>query len=547
MRLSVSALALIVAGAAHADEVMLRADVTAATVYLLGAELTRQAEVDLPAGTHRIYMAIPDLNWGQLPEVSVTGARMIGQPVPVEDQPLDEGVLDLPDQAAARIAVEQAEDAVEQIAEQIAASEVAIRSAEVQLAYLNAISTGGSEGIDMPGSAELLATLLTTLGAEMARASEELRTARVARQELHEDLIARQGDLDDANQALRRLKPFGDTVDMIAVDVTLEAAGDVVLTTHYLTDAAAWRPSYRLDLASETGALDITRSIVLEVDQTMIWRDVAVDFSTTDPIRRRSPRSVGPDPARLHEPLRPAPSLRDSAEMSIGAGIAAEPVVIVEEAAAPIEMISNGLALTYVYPTPVSIGEQSMITLPFDTLSFEADLTNLAIPRRDMTAFLMAEFENTSDEPILPGWARFYRDGAPLGEGELTLLPSGAETEMAFGPLDHLRLTWQDLSLDEGDRGIFVQSNTQDRQVSFTVENSSASAEEVRVLYATPFAEQEDLEVDVTLSPQPDERDIDDLRGVVAWDVTIAPGETQEFGMGVSFDWPEGQVLNWQP
>jgi hypothetical protein len=94
---------------------------------------------------------------------------------------------------------------------------------------------------------------------------------------------------------------------------------------------------------------------------------------------------------------------------------------------------------------------------------------------------------------------------------------------MAFGPLDHLRLTWIDLSLDEGDRGFFVSENEQRRRIAFGREHVRHGGT-VRLLYATPFAEQEDIEVDVRFSRAPDATDVDDLRGVSAWDLDRRTG-----------------------
>jgi hypothetical protein len=69
----------------------------------------------------------------------------------------------------------------------------------------------------------------------------------------------------------------------------------------------------------------------------------------------------------------------------------------------------------------------------------------------------------------------------------------------------------------------------------------------VRLIYALPFAEQEELEVDLDLSLAPDERDVDGARGVAAWNLTLAPGASRTIRMDVEFSWPEGQVLNWTP
>jgi hypothetical protein len=106
---------------------------------------------------------------------------------------------------------------------------------------------------------------------------------------------------------------------------------------------------------------------------------------------------------------------------------------------------------------------------------------------------------------------------------------------------------WIDLSLDEGDRGIFISENEQQRRVAFSVENTSGNAETVRLLYATPFAEQEDIDVDVQFSRAPDETDVDDLRGVAAWDLDVAPGETARIEMTVELTWPDEMMLNWRP
>jgi len=203
--------------------------------------------------------------------------------------------------------------------------------------------------------------------------------------------------------------------------------------------------------------------------------------------------------------------------------------------------------VVYDYTDPVSIGPSGMVTLAFDALTLDVRLENRAVPRRDATAFLLAMGENTTGEPILPGPATFFRDGDLMGDSTLPLVPPNAEVDMAFGPLDHLRLTWQDLSLDEGDRGIFITENEQQRRVAFSVENTSGTVETVRLLYAVPFAEQEDIDVDVTFSRPPDETNVDDLRGVAAWDLEVPAGETTRIEMSVDLAWPDEMMLDWRP
>jgi uncharacterized protein (TIGR02231 family) len=424
----------------------------------------------------------------------------------------------------------------------LARRDAEIQGLQTQLAYLTALTRGGAEGATMPADPATLTELLATLGAETARINTELQAARETRRadedRLEEALLAQRA----AEITLQALTPFGTESMGIRVDVQAAEATSGTIEITYLTSDAEWQPTYSLNLDSETGRLGIDRAITLRRYGAAAWRDVAVRFSTAIPNRRRFPAAVGPDPVRIAQPM-PAPSVRSglaTADMEV----MMEPAVVTEDRAA---IIVSGLSVVYDYATPVSIGPSGEVMLPFDDLSLDMDLENRAVPRRDSTAFLVAMGDNTTGETILPGYARFFRDGDLIGDGFLDLIPPGGEVEMAFGPLDHLRLAWIDLSLDEGDRGIFISENEQRRRVAFSVENTSGTAEPVRLFYATPFAEQEDIEVDVRYSRAPDETDVHDLRGVSAWDLEVAPGETARIEMTVELTWPDEMTLSWQP
>lgn len=540
--------------AAHADDILIRADLTDATVYGAGADVSRSGTASLPAGRHRLLIAMPDIFAAQLPQIVGPETVRFGPPQVIQNHPVAEGALDTPEQAAARATVDTAEQDLQDAQDALTQADAAIRAIEAQQGYLAGILRGGDNGVAMPEDPTLVPQFLATLGEQTARLADELLTAQVARRDLVEAVDDAQRTYSEAVQALQALSPFGLNTGVIAVDVTVPEDIEAEITLDYFTHEAAWRPSYELDLDSDTGALEVERFVTLQTTGAARWEDVAVTFSTSDPDRTREPSELSSIPARLIEPVAeslgrvggfadvaPAPAI---AQYGAGYANVTAPVVVVE---APVEAEFDGLSVTYRYPAPVSVGPSGQILLPFDSLDLEMELENRAVPRWDETAFLVAMGENDTGEPILPGEARFYRDGALIGEGSLPLIPAGAEAEMAFGALDHLQLVWIDRSLAEGDWGLFVSSSTQSREIAFGVENTGTEAETVRILYATPYAEQEDLDLDMTLSRQPSEEDIDDLRGVHAWDIEIASGETELVEMVVDFEFPEGQILDWRP
>ena len=547
MRYSLTLIAALLATTAQADEFLARADVTAATVFLGGvARIDRQVSVEVPAGAHEVLLAVAPGIWMEAPQVSGTGNARIGA-LSVEDgYRIEEGALDTDDVVAARTVIDGLEADIDALEAGIAEASAAVQAAALQRRYLEGVTAGGDDGAPLASEPDLLAQMLTTLGTQMTLVADAARQAEAARNLLIDDLREVQDDLTGARAALAALLPFGDQVRVVRVPVV--AASDTVLdlTLTHFSSGASWQPEMQFWLDSEASEVTVSRDIVLSQNSAERWRDVAVSVSTADPNRPRAPVEVATRPARIVDPAQARVTGGVGVFSADQASVAefAEPVIAVAETAT-IQRV--GASFSYSFAGPVSMAPQESSRQAMDPLIFEADLFNQANPRSDDTAFQMAILENDSGEPILPGRASYYRDGALLGEGFVDLLADGDSIVIAFGALDHLLLDWRDLSLDEGEEGVFSRSDTQARSVEFSVENTSDAPEEVRLLYALPFAEQEELEVDLDLSLAPDERDVDGARGVAAWNLTLAPGASRTIRMDVEFSWPEGQVLNWTP
>ncbi|MFW5654489.1 MAG: DUF4139 domain-containing protein [Roseicyclus sp.] len=540
--LRAAALALCLPVPAYAEDILLRADIAQALVFARGAEVTREALLDLPAGRHSLLIPMRDLGDPSLLQVAGPEGLRISAPVALDAIPIPEGALDSEPEARARAALDRAVDAVRAARDALALRDADIAGIEAQLDYLAALAMGGADGAAMPADPAGVAQILETLGAETARLGRMLQDARIARREDEAALEARLRDREAAEIALEDLDAFGLQSRGIRLDIEAAAATTGALAITYLTPDAGWRPGYTLRLDTAAARLAVTREVTVFSESAATWRDVAMRVSTALPDRRRAPSEVTPDPVRIAEPPpEPAPFRADLAMSGLAPLAEAAPV---EDAAA---LVVDGLSVLYDIAAPVSIGPTGQVTLPLDTATLDVSLENRAVPRRDATAFLVATGENASGAPLLPGRAQFFRDGDLVGSGTLPLVPAGGEMELGFGPLDHLRLFWRDLSLDEGDRGLFTNESAQRRRIVFGVENTSATPEAVRLLHAAPFAEQEDLELELSFVPAPDEMDVDDLRGVAAWDLTVPAGAETRIEMLLDLAWPEDMILTWEP
>ncbi len=98
-----------------------------------------------------------------------------------------------------------------------------------------------------------------------------------------------------------------------------------------------------------------------------------------------------------------------------------------------------------------------------------------------------------------------------------------------------------------GDTGFVSRSNTRRETIAFSVDNLSDKIKDVRSFYPLPVSEQEELEIDFRFNPPMDAENVDDKRGVAAWDMTLQPGEKQTVEINIDMTWPEGQELRWSP
>ena len=542
-RSAVSLLALVAALPAFADEVTVQAPVAAVTVYPDGAELTRRASAELPAGTHTVFLPYAGLDdLSALPRIATSEGVTIGTLGFRRDMSVDREALFTEGQAAAWAEVERLTDAADAAADARAAAAARLKALEARLAFLDKVEPGEA------ATAESVLALAASIADQVAEAEVAAVEARAALRPLDDAIEEATAALKDAQAAFDRLSPPAETADMISVEVTLAAAGPVTLELTELASYAWWEMDYDIDLDRDAGALEIDRKVIVAQNTGEVWSDVALTLSTARPGEAVSPAPVFPDQARIEEPrdlarATAAPMSLDAMEGAYAA--APEPVMEAEMKTASMQL--DGLALSYVYPEPVTVASNEAAELALDTLDLEAEPMIWASPRRDETAFTVARFTNTTEEPILPGMANILRDGHLVGRQPVEMIPAGAETEMGFGPIEGLRLATIFERNAEGDTGIISRSNTREQKMIFTVENLTGEPQALRAFFPLPYSEQEDLRVRVTASPEPDETDIERARGVSAWDMSVAPGETAEVTITVALDWPEGMDLYWYP
>ncbi|CTQ48949.1 mucoidy inhibitor MuiA family protein [Jannaschia donghaensis] len=525
-------------GIATAADFPLTAPVTEAEIYLQGAMLLRTGAVDLPAGDHRLL--VPHSDGARLPDIALTGATLGA--VEVLPDAVADGRAYLTDPQQTALDAYEAALEAEQLAQDARLrAEAAVTAAQTQLAFLQSIDAAGLDALNAEAMLATLDVIETRVAlAEIARADARaaLRAAERAVRDAGFDRAQAKLDLDATGATLG-------SVSLLAIGVSVAQAGPVGVAIEAFSQQAGWATKYDVALDADEG-VTLDRKVEVWQRSGLPLTEIAVTLSTADPFAQTEPAFVPPDQARLREEAvesvatsslqRAAPA---PAQFEAMADAGPEPIVA--------QANFDGPVVTYDYPRPVTLPINGSLTLALDTLTLDARVFNRAAPRTDETAFLMAEVTNSTGEPLLPGIATIYREGARIGDTPLPLMPAGDEVELAFGPQQHLRLEFAALDNATGDRGLFFTSGTRTQDMVFRIRNLSDEAEVIETRFALPYSEEEDLEVRVTTDPAPDTRDVEDRRGVAEWVLDVAPGSETEVEIGVTLEWPEGETLIWQP
>lgn len=533
---------------ALADTVTSSAKVDKVTIYPGLAKVSRIVTLDLPAGQHDII--VPDLPANLSPEgirlfapetLRLGAVSLSSDRLPVTPDPDTAAII------AAKAEVTRLENILRQRNDDIAAIRLRVQAAEEQLAFLRSLSQNSAQKTLTASSIDDIRALSEMVGSQALAIKQAAFTAE---QEAKAAERAREDDekaLADARQALAALNAPQDAGAVLSFTVETATTGQTSVTIDSFEFGANWAPVYDMRLSTkDTPVLDIDRSVVISQETGQDWENVQLVLSTARPGEQIAPSPIFARPRRIISEEDLAKSgLVTAQSRTLADGVASmmmEAPVAMEEATATTNF--NGATVSYDYPGRVDIRNGvDDLRLPLDQLQFDARVWAQAVPARDTIAYRMAEFSNTSDEILLPGDAIIFTDGTMIGFDALPLVAAGADIEMGFGPLDGIRLTRTVPNRSEGDKGVFSSANQLKEAAILKIENLTTQPWDILLRDAVPYSEQDDLQVDISATPQMTRVDPAGRRGILEWDIAVPAGQTAEVALDYTLTWPNGYVL----
>ncbi len=556
MRRAVAFCALsIIATQALAADIKGTSAIDAVTVYPAGAEITRIGKLKIERGEHTLLFA-------DLPAEAVASSiRVEGKATgKLEIGSVDTRVVQVPraDEAATATERRRVEDAIQKLKDDKAAVQASVTAAETQRRLIESLTQLPSRPAPANGPAAPPPDW-NQLFALIGERTADVQAAILAAQVTTRDIDRQIRDLEGK---LASLAPTRRARTEVKVSVAAAGALEAEIVIRYQVGRAAWTPYYDARLTTGTKAqapkLHLVRRASIEQRTGESWENVALSLSTARPSAGTAApllstlvvdyESDRPPPAPAPRAMPSSGGLRNAPATSRVAQAADDraeaDAVAAEEARAKVDVQAfqavYGIAGRVTVP---ETGETKRVQI--DTMELDPALAVRAVPKRDEKAYLYAKIAVARGTPLLPGSVSLFRDATFVGNGRFPLLAPGEEHELGFGVDDAVRVRYAIAEEKRGETGIITSSKTDTRSYRITAKNLHPRPIQLTVLDQIPVSQNADIKVELTGKTAPSRRDVDDKRGVMAWDATLAPDEERIIEFGYRATWPAAKNVTY--
>lgn len=545
---------------ALAADVLPSSRIDSVIVFPSGAEVTRLAKLKITAGEHTLLFT-------DLPAQAVPGSiRVEGKATGrLEIGAVDTRRMLVPRSDPLRLASERRaiEQEIEKLKDERGLVEADAAAASTQLQLVQKLAE--LPGFPVPPSPQGhppqpdWSALYTMIGQRSAEAHKAVLSARVRMRDIDRRI-------EDHEKKLAALAPAQDERTEVKVAVAAGEPLDAELTIRYQVGNASWLPYYDARLA--TGArnapprLSFVRRAAIQQRTGEDWTDVALQLSTARPGAGTAapdlfPLTVDFEPDMpMPRPMAAPPPQSRSLGGSREATDSAMPGVMAESAPAQPAMVAaeerkvaiEAAPFQAVYTVPgkltvMGTGEQKRVQI--DEAAVEPTLIVRTVPRVDPKGYLYAKVAMPKTSAFLPGQVSLFRDGTFVGNGRLPLLAPGEEHELGFGADDNVRVRHAIVEEKRSEQGLISQTKADVRSFRITARNLHQRPISVVIMDRMPVSQHQDIKVELTGRQPPTRRDIDDKRGVIAWELRLEPDQEGVVEFGWRVQWPGAKRLQY--
>ncbi len=549
---------ILAVGSALAQEKVVTTKISAVTVYLDRAEITRTAETYLTLGDHElVLMDLPTAMQDQSLRISGGGTAS----AKITDIKIELEYLDTIPKGRLEGLKEKLESL--QAEERVYSDRLSLLSREKDLLdqIKSSVVSQTQNKDQVRPTMDDWTKLFTFYDSNAGKINEEIRDLEKKRSDVGQRRSIVQKQI---NQLSGYSKP---SRKKVTVSVSVTKAGNVTLTPSYVLGGARWYPVYDLRVNSEDQSVEMVYYAMVAQQTGEDWTNVQLSISTARPnISANMPTlaswylnveqygldksalsalgaSGGSGGARSGYRSYAKKAKEDEGDF---AAEEARDESLLEMETAVVETRSTSVVFTI--PKATSIPADNFDhKVAISTQKLTAELEYSAVPKLSSLAYLKGRIENTTDVPFLSGRVNVFFGNNFVGTSSIgTVIPT-EKFDAFLGVDDAIKIKREQIKDYQSEKGLFSKTTKKVFEYKITVESFRRSTDSITVYDQFPVSSDERIKVTaVTPEFDKDQNVIKHPYGVVArqgngvveWRLRIKPKEKVEMRIKYIVEYP---------
>ncbi len=501
--------------------------ITAAKVFLQGAQVSRAASASIPAGASTmVFTGLAQALDPQSIQVTGKGGYTIlsvnHRVNHLSESPLKKDLEDLTAQEKKLANDLNSENATKQVWEQ-----------EEQLLLKNTAIAGQQQGVTA-----------AQLQGVNDYVRERLRAVKKGVLDQNNKIAALNEELNKVRQQVQQLKAQAPRpTSEVVVEITSATAVSATFTLDYFVPQATWTPAYDLRATGVGKPIQLLMKAEVTNNTGEDWDKVELSLSSGNPTQGGVMPTLDPWVLYTH---RPAPrATRNRAKSDAYSGDAVESlslkeVVVVSGGAparfAPVRSQQQATTVEFTISTPFTVpSDASPRTIGVQEHALTASYKHYATPKLDKDAFLYARTTGWEDLSLLSGEANVFFEGTYVGKSYLELDVPKDTLDISLGR-DKGVVVERVKRKSGNDKALIGGSRTLTVGWDLTVRNTKGTAVDLEIRDQYPLSPQSEIEVKLT---EKGGATVDDKTGLLTWSLSMAPKETKKLGFAYTVKHPK--------
>ena len=191
-------------------------------------------------------------------------------------------------------------------------------------------------------------------------------------------------------------------------------------------------------------------------------------------------------------------------------------------------------------PHPVSVvADGRPVWAPVDVLETPASIKLVATPKLDEHVYQVVGLKNPAAYPLLEGRIRSYRHGSYVGDSRVRHQGVGAPFEISLGVDEELKVERKTREDKDKPAGFLSSTKHVFRGYRTKLTNRAGGPETIELRENIPVSKIDDVKVEVLGGATTAGYQLDPVRGLVTWPVSLKTGEWRNVDLGFAIRLPD--------